>query len=358
MNTVAQFFIGVDLHKRSLQICVLEQDGQVLRETRFDVPTLRHTGPLFAFLGRYRNSCRIAVEAIGLNRWFVNMLLERGYDAVVCDPMRLGLKMLGKKTDKRDAREIARRLYLGDIDRSALTWYASDVTYGCRKILRARHAMLQQRQQVYNQIRALLNAYKVTGFESTSLSSRRTLVRLGRLELATAELTATLRAWLTVLKSLTDSISQLNEQLKQMQNDDLTHQLARTLPWAGPLTAAVLIHELGDVTRFTSSRAVASYAGLVPRVSQSGDTAHHGRLTKRGNRELRHILGEWAVRLLSFDATTRRWAEPRLRRSHRNKVRMALARRLLVGVYKMLLTGEVFSLDRCLGLALPEPELS
>ncbi len=357
MSTLADFSIGVDLHKTAIQVCVVDRSGEIVHEHRFNVPTRGHSGALFALLSRYHGRCRIAVEAIGLNRWFVNMLLDRDYPVVVCDPLKLGLKVLGKKTDRRDAREIARRLHLGDIDRAAMTWYPSDETYGRRKVLRSRHALLEHRQRVINQIRALLNAYKITSIEG-ELTGKRTRVQLSHLELPTEELTTTLQAWLSLLSSLGESIALLDQQLKQMERGGLAENLARSLPWAGSLTAAVLVHELGDVTRFTGSRAVASYAGLVPRVSQSGDTSHHGRLTKRGNRELRHVLGEWAVRLLSHDALVQSWAAPRLRRSHKNKVRMALARRLLVGVYKMMLTGEAFSLARCLGLAEPEPALS
>jgi len=110
------------------------------------------------------------------------------------------------------------------------------------------------------------------------------------------------------------------------------------------------VYELGDVNRFANAKAVAAYAGLVPRVSQSADTKHHGRLTKRGNRELRWILGEWAVRLLKTNRLAQAWAKPLLRRMHKNKVRMALARRLLIGVYILLKRGEVFSLERCLAV--------
>ena len=66
---------------------------------------------------------------------------------------------------------------------------------------------------------------------------------------------------------------------------------------------------------------------------------------------LRWIMGEWAVRLLHRDPRVRAWAAPMLRRIHKNKVRMALTRRLLVGVWVMLTRGEVFSLERCLGRA-------
>jgi len=51
---------------------------------------------------------------------------------------------------------------------------------------------------------------------------------------------------------------------------------------------------------------------------------------------------------LATNTLVKDWARDRLKRSHKNKVRMALARRLMIGVYKMILTGEVFSLERCL----------
>lgn len=349
MSSVTRFFVGVDLHKTIIQICVVAGDGSPVCERRFLVKARSDSGAMFAFLEPYRSGGRLSVEAIGLNRWFVNDLLERGFDVVVCDPLKLHLKMLGRKTDRRDAQEIARRLQLGDIDRNATTWYADDETYGRRKVLRARHAQMEQRQQVLNQIRALLNSYKVTGFAS-DLTGKKMISRLSNLELATEELTAVLQSWVSQLISLGESISFLNQQLKSMDRGGLAEYLQRNLESVGPVTASVLVHELGDVSRFTGSRAVAAYAGLVPRVSQSADTSHHGRLTKRGNRELRHVLGEWAVRLLSNNPQVQAWAKPRLKRSHKNKVRMALARRLLVGVYKMLLTGEMFSMQRCLGL--------
>ena len=66
---------------------------------------------------------------------------------------------------------------------------------------------------------------------------------------------------------------------------------------------------------------------------------------------MRWILTEWAVRLLRLHPVVRRWAAPKLKRMHKNKVRMALARRLLIGVWVMRSRGVVFSLERCLGLA-------
>jgi transposase len=124
-----------------------------------------------------------------------------------------------------------------------------------------------------------------------------------------------------------------------------------SLPSIGPLTATTLVVELGDLRRFRNSKAVTSYVGRAPRVANSADKIHHGRITKRGNRELRWIPTEWPARLLPCNATVKEWSTPLLLRMHRDKVRMALARRLLVGIYVMMIRGDVFSLKRCLAHA-------
>ena len=74
-------------------------------------------------------------------------------------------------------------------------------------------------------------------------------------------------------------------------------------------------------------------------------------MTKQGNPELRWITSQWSVRLLTRDPLVRQWAAPLRRRLHANKVRMALARRLLVGVWFTRTRGVAFDLRRCLGLA-------
>ena len=127
--------------------------------------------------------------------------------------------------------------------------------------------------------------------------------------------------------------------------------LEQMIPQVGAQTALTLVAELGDVHRFRNARAAASYGGLVPRVANSADTSHHGRITKKGNKELRWALNQVAVRLLSNHPAVQRWAAPLLRRMHKNKVRTTLARRLLVGIYIVLRRGEIFSMERCLGVA-------
>jgi transposase len=157
-----------------------------------------------------------------------------------------------------------------------------------------------------------------------------------------------LQTLVSALQHTQGLIEQLTRQVRQQAQAAPVQALTEQLPSVGPQTALTLRYELGELQRFDNAKQVCAYAGLVPRVANSGDTQHHGRLTKRGNPEVRWIVGEWAVRLLAGHPTVQAWARPRLRRMHQNKVRMALARRLLVGLYVSQARGEPFSLTRCL----------
>lgn len=346
MSTVSRHYVGIDLHLRVVQVCVLDGDGELVEEVRIRIQDPMGRRSLFAFLKQWRRGGRYAVEALGLNRWFVDRCLREKLSVVVVDPSKLGLKKSGKKTDRRDAYEIARRLWLGDIDRNATTYYPTEVEYGARRTIRVRHFLVQRRHQVLLQIRSLLRSSGITE-PLGNLRTRKGLEALKGIELPYPDLTALLRVLIPVLEQMESSVEALGRQIKAYADDTQIGEVAM-LPSVGPQTAATLVYELGDVTRFKGTRAVAAYGGLAPRVEQSGDRAHHGRITRRGNRELRWILGQWAVRLMASDPLVQRWAAPRLRRMPKGKVRVALARRLLIGVYVMLRRNEAFSLEKCL----------
>lgn len=345
-----RYFIGVDLHKTVIQVCVLDATGEIVQEKRYRYTCLGEGQMAVADLKRWHKGGRYAVEALGFNRWFVNTCLEEGLDVVVVDPAKLNLRMLGKKTDRRDAYEIARRLRMGDIDRNAKTYFPPDEQFGYRKLLRVRHKLVSIRQQLVNQLRAFLSAYAKVAPKG-HLYGKRALAALRENSFSTPEMDLSFQKLVDVLETAQTSIDTLTVRLTECaQEDKNVAVLQEELPSVGPQTAMTLVHELGDIHRFPNAQAAAKHVGLVPWVSNSADTSHHGPVTKRGNSEIRWVLGQWAVRLLARDPLVQEWARPQLRRKHRNKVRVALARRLLVGVYVMLKRGEAFDLRRCLAM--------
>lgn len=137
---MTKYHVGIDLHKTVAQVCVRDAQGEVLKEWRHKLADRDDGDALLEALLEWREGGRFAVETLGCNRWFVRDCRALDMDILVVHAAALGLKQLGKKTDKRDAREIARRLYLGDLDRFARSYFATEREYGCRKLLRIRHA--------------------------------------------------------------------------------------------------------------------------------------------------------------------------------------------------------------------------
>lgn len=341
-----EYFAGVDLHKSVIQICVLDASGEVVHESRHRGGCLRAGRRALAVLERFSSSLQVAVEAVGFNRWLVRDAVRMGASVVVADPGKLRLKASGVKTDRRDAYELARRLRLGDLERNARTYFPTEKEYGERKLLRARHELVGLRTTLVNQIRAVLAAYRLDSPKSP-LYSKRSLDALSRIELPNELLRACVASFVGPLKSIQMQVEQLDKTIARRASERASWLLQ--LPSVGPLTALTIVSELGCAKRFTRSREVASYAGLAPRVHASADRALHGPLTRRGNRLLRFVLGEWAVRLMSFDEHAKRWAAQNAR-IHRNKLRSALARRLLIGTWRTMRTGEAFDLQACLPL--------
>ena len=268
-------YIGIDLHRTVIQICVLDERGESVAEERIRYESLEEGLAALAFVRRFAPGCRVAVEALGLNRWFVNACREAGIEVLVCDARKLGLRALGKKTDVRDAREIARRLWLGDLERMARTYYPSDAEYGRRKLLRVRHRLVQMRQQAVNQLRALLNAYQLPA-PRTVLYTRPSQAKLAAVKLPAAELQVAFDALRSVLERLQEQIQALARRIEKLpRTEPELGALVSALPHIGAQSAATLRAEIGDPRRFQNARAVAAYAGLVPSVAQSADHAHH-----------------------------------------------------------------------------------
>lgn len=344
-----KYHVGVDLHKTIAQVCVRDAKGEIVEDRRRRILDRDQGQALIEYLAPFAAEGQIAVESLGLNRWFVNACRKAGYQVVVAHASALGLKKSGVKTDKRDAREIARRLYLGDLQRHARSYFAPDAEHGRRSLLRLHHRQQDRRKQTVNRIRALLIAEMIRPPHRV-LTCKKNLAWLREVKLATEDLTFGLQVLVDDLENLGRQIQALKKRIDSLVSDPEVAMLERQLPGVGAQTAATLRYELGDVRRFDRSRQVAAYAGVVPKVNQSGEGhGHHGRITKRGSRELRWTLTQWAVRLLTHHPEARAWARRQRKGLTRNKLRLALARRLLVGVYMLLSRGEVFSLERCLG---------
>jgi hypothetical protein len=132
---------------------------------------------------------------------------------------------------------------------------------------------------------------------------------------------------------------------KAPQREAEAREILKTAPGVGPVTAEVVLSELGDISRFRNAKAVCAYAGLVPVVRQSGERKSKDmKITKEGSGLLRWALVEAAWRLVG---NSPKWAALFARLTHRSgkkRAIVAVARKLLCVLYAMLRTSTPYKI--------------
>jgi len=314
--------IGLDLHKRESQLCVLTEDGEVI-ERRIVTSRERFT----AVLGN-RAPARILLEAATESEWVARHLESLGHEVIVADPNfapMYATRRRGVKTDRRDARTLAEACRLGayrPIHR------ASAVQRHVRAQLAVRDALIRTRTRYVSVVRALTRR---DGLRLASGGPEHLEAKLAALALA-PPVQAEIAPLRVVLDPLNAQITAADEQLAAVATADPVVERLRTAPGIGPVTAVAFVATLDVVTRFGSAHQVAAYLGLTPREYSSGERQQRGRISKTGSPRMRALLVEAAWRVLRSPQTTaaplRAWAERIAVRRGRSVAAVALARRL------------------------------
>jgi len=147
---------------------------------------------------------------------------------------------------------------------------------------------------------------------------------------------------------LTTEITMLSEVIASLLAADRGYQVIQQLPGIGPVLAAVIIAEIGEVTRFKSPAQLCSWAGLTPRHRESDVKVARGHVTKQGSRQLRWAVIE-AIQRAPADSVTGAAKEAIIARrgkQARNIAKVAAARRLLTLIYYGLRDGQLRCLAR------------
>ena len=295
-------YVGLDVHKRATQVCVLDAHGSVDDERR--ISTTRHSlRELFA--GRPRQ--RIVLEASTESEWVARTLEQCGQDVIVADPNfapMYATRRKALKTDKRDARALADACRLGAYRAAHRT---SDAMRLVRDQLMVREALIRTRTRYISLIRARLRrdgvplaagAAETFGVRLTRLFDVGTPAEKPHGEHFSAEARNALAPLLRVLDVVDVEILAADTALLDTANADLVCRRLMTMPGIGPVTATAFRASVDDITRFATPHQLAAYFGLVPSERSSGERQHRGRLTKRGDPRLRSLLIEAGWRLL------------------------------------------------------------
>jgi transposase len=313
-------YIGVDLHKMSFQACAVTATGERLWEARFP----RTAEGIARFVAHGLDAAHVvAVEASGPTWAFVDTLVPTGATVCVVDPRKTKLKAgFAAKTDRLDARRLADAVRRDSV---VSIYIPSPAIRELREVCRGRHQVVRLRTRVAQMIRALLLRSDGGEPPGTRLFAPRALDWLSAVRLR-PDAERQLRRLERLYRDIHRDAVAADIEVKQRAAADPIAVALATLTGLGPVLALTIRAEVGDITRFASGPALASYAGLVPRVERSADRAFHGRITKEGSPWLRWALVEAAMHAMKRTDATGRWARRLAVRKGGYKARVALAR--------------------------------
>jgi transposase len=312
--------VGVDPDKRSSQIAVLTEDGEVAQQRLpNDVPGLEK------FFAQLPPHTPIAIEASGTWWWLVDLLERLGHDPILSNPKQTkAIAAARLKNDRVDAERLA-LLLRGDL--LPTVWIPPAALREARELVRHRIQLVWLRGVIRNRLQAMLarrNLHPTSG--------KSWLTQRGQRELQGLPLTDTpgriREDCATLLPTLDAQIRRLDAELLAGWGRDPRVQRLTTIPGIGPFIAIVLVLELGDLQRFAHAKQVASYVGLTPRVRASAGRVRVGHISKEGDRLLRWVLVLAATQAIRRPGPLRTWFHAVKKRRGKRVARVALARRL------------------------------
>ncbi len=328
-------YVGVDLHKKTISVCVVDKERNVLERKKFLCLDVAGIEAWFGQLGAFQ----FVVEATATYEWFVQ-LLEPVADAwVLAHPGKMRvIAESTKKTDRLDAQTLAEFLALGMIPK-AYRPQARQREH--RKLVRYRTQCQQRVSRLKCQIRYLAATYNADHrllFQADHLQQLQQ-----RADLTEADrfvLSQRLLDYDQALQRLQLAKKELHRFAKKgPAAEQRQREILLSAPGVGRVVSEVVLAELGDADRFPSLKDATAYAGLVPGRRESDGKGKDLGITKKGSRLLRWAMVEAAWIAVANSARWRGVYEALKKRRQAKRAIIAVARRLLAVLVSMLKSG-------------------
>lgn len=331
---------GLDLGDRYSHICLLDTDsGEVIEEGRLrTIPDdlCRRFGSDDQFT--------IALEVGTHSPWASRLLSDCGHEVLVANPRRTRL-IYGerRKTDKLDAEKLA-RLARADPELLYPIEHRSEASQAHLALIHSREALLHSRTQLINHVRGTIKSFGAR-LPRCSARSFHKKVR----NQVPSELAEGLEPIVDTIALLTERIGDYDQRIEVLATEQYPEtKLLRQVQGIGTLTALTFVLTLENPQRFSESRAVGAYLGLVPGKDQSGEKDTQKGISGEGDKMLRGMLVNGAHYILgtfSQDSDLKRHGQKIAERGGKNAKKrgvVAVARKLSVLLHRLWISGQVY----------------
>ena len=341
-NTQHQFYCGIDLHARSMYVCILNQEGEIVihRHMKTD------PAALLKVIAPYRADLVIAVECVFTWYWLADLCAREGIPFGLGHALYMKAMHGGKaKTDRIDAHKIAVLLRGGMLPQAYADPAAMRAT---RDLLRRRMPLMRKRAEVLAHVQNTNSQYNLPEI------GKKLAYKANRQGVAERFADPAVQKSVEVDLALIDHDDHLLTDLElaivntAKQHDANTFYRLRSVPGIGKILSLVLLYEIHDIRRFPRVQDFVSYCRLVKCAKESAGKRSGTSGTKIGNAYLKWAFSEAAVLFLRDNPAGQKYLA-RVEKQHgKGKALTILAHKLARAVYDMLKRESAFDMRKFL----------
>jgi len=255
-------YIGMDVHKETISIAVLNSSGKLVMETIIETKA----STVLEFVQELRGSLQVTFEEGTWAAWLYDLLKPHVRKIVVCDPRRNALLKEGNKSDRIDARKLAELLYLNKLKP---VYHGEHGVRALKELVRSYLTITKDLGRVMTRVKAIYRSWGIPCTGKQVYAPRHRGEWLGKI----SEPGVRRRAEF-YYKQL-DALRALRQQVRRdLLAESKKHQAWKRLcqiPSIGPIRAAVLIGILQTPHRFRTKRPLWKYSGFAIETHSSAD---------------------------------------------------------------------------------------
>ena len=337
-----KFYCGIDLHARSMYLCILNQEGEILLHRNMPAGP----EPFLKAIAPYREDLVVCVECIFTWYWLADLCAREGLPFVLGHALYMKAIYGGKaKNDKIDAQKIAVLLRGGMLPQAYVYPAAMRAT---RDLLRRRIHLMRKRAELLGHIQQTNSQYNLPDI------GKKIAYKANRNGVAERFADPAVQKSIEVDLALIGHYDELLRDIElsilkaAKQHDANTLYLLRTVPGIGEILSLVLLYEIHDIQRFPRVQDFVSYCRLVKCAKESAGKRSGTAGTKIGNAYLKWAFSEAAVLFLRNNPPGQKLLV-RLEKKHgKGKALTVLAHKLARAVYYMLTRERAFDMQHFL----------
>ena len=255
-------YVGLDVHRDTISVAVLDEAGKLIMQSVLAT----HAAALLDFVRGLRGSVHLTFEEGTHSAWLHDLLARHVARVVVCDPRQNALLKAGNKSDRIDACKLAELLRAGLL---SPVYHGESGTVTLKHLSRSYAALTEDTTRVKGRIKALYRSQAIASSGKKVYGRRHRGQWLGQLTQAGIHRRAEL-----LYEELDALLSLRRQARRELIVESHKHDAVRllcTVPFLGPIRAAVLLGRVQTPHRFRTKRQFWAYCGLALETRSSAD---------------------------------------------------------------------------------------